>query len=232
MKVLELFSGSKVLSETFEERGHDTYTVDKEEEYDPDMAADILELNVGDLPEEFQDADVVWASPPCTTFSQASQYLYWDGDNPAKYETYLGLALAKKTFEMIEKIKPSKWFVENPRGRLRSQHFTQRYRRVTVHYCMYGEKCKKPTDIWTNTEWAPRGKCRHESHSEVVSPTMKSLRNGIQNRSGTYERAILPLELCDEVARFCEGEPVNNHKLTEQGLQRIESGLGGGDFGE
>jgi len=230
MNVLELFSGSKVLSETFEERGHDTFTVDKEEEYEPDLAADILELDVGNLPEEFQeDVDVVWASPPCTTFSIASMYRYWEDGEPCKSDTYIGLALVKKALELIEKIDPDYWFVENPRGMLRKVSFMKSLpRRVTVTYCQYGMDHMKPTDIWTNTDWTPRPMC--DVGCDCHTSSERGSKKGVQGKAGNYERAKIPRELCDEVARYCEGRPVNNHKLTEQGLQRItESGCGGND---
>jgi len=228
MKVLELFSGSKVLSETFEERGHDTYTVDKEDEYQADLAADILDLEVGDFPEEFRDADVVWASPPCTTFSIASMYRYWDDGEPSKSDTYIGLALVKKTLEIIHRIDPTYWFVENPRGMLRKVSFMSSLpRRVTVTYCQYGMDHMKPTDIWTNTDWTPRPMCSVGDNCHTS--TQRGSKTGVQGKAGNHERAKLPVELCDEIARYCEGEPVNNHKLTRQGLERIRSGCGGGD---
>jgi hypothetical protein len=229
MKVLELFSGSKVLSETFEERGHDTFTVDMEEDYDPDLAADILELEVSDLPEEFQDADVVWASPPCTTFSVASLYRYWENGEPKNHKTYIGLAVAKKAFEIVQEIGPSYWFVENPRGMLRKQHFVKPHRRLTVTYCQYGEDYMKPTDIWTNSDWTARPRCSpgDQCHDEARRGESKS--GGVQSIDGahnTYNRSKLPVELCDEVARYCEGEPVNNHKVTDYVDDAISRGGG------
>jgi len=226
MKVLELFSGSKVLSETFEERGHDTFTVDKCEEYDPDMAADILAFDVGDLPEEFRDADVVWASPPCTTFSTASLGHYWEDGEPSRAETYKGISIVAKTLYLIEKIGPAYWFVENPQGMLGTLTLMEGLRRVKVTYCQYGEDYMKPTHIWTNSDWSPRSTCSYgDSCHENVG---RGVQDGVQAVDNAYEKAKIPRELCDEIARYCEGEPVNNHKLTRQGLERIRSGCGGG----
>ena len=67
MKVLELFSGTGVLSAAFRERGHRTLTVDWSEELKPDWNADIGMLTADEIIGRFGRPDVVWASPDCTT---------------------------------------------------------------------------------------------------------------------------------------------------------------------
>ena len=74
--------------------------------------------------------DIIWASPPCTAFSVASCWLHWNIDdkdptkrNPATKKALLGIAMVKKTLEIINYFKPKYWFIENPRGMLRSRPF-------------------------------------------------------------------------------------------------------------
>ncbi len=44
MKLLELFSGTKSVSKVFDKHGHDTYSIDFNEELNPDLCIDILDV--------------------------------------------------------------------------------------------------------------------------------------------------------------------------------------------
>jgi len=78
LKVLELFCGTKSISKVFQKKGHATFTIDNDAIHKPDLLIDILKFSINDLPKEFRKPDIIWASPPCTTFSVASIYHYWD----------------------------------------------------------------------------------------------------------------------------------------------------------
>lgn len=71
MKVLELFAGTGVLSDTFRKAGHEATTL----EIDPQFNADIQEDILCWIPKG--EYDVIWASPPCTTFSVMTMGKYW-----------------------------------------------------------------------------------------------------------------------------------------------------------
>jgi len=207
MKELELFCGTKSISKAFKERGHDTFTIDNDKQFNPDLCINILDFEVNMLPKEWRTPDVIWASPPCQTFSVASIYRYWDKfRNPKSYKTYIGLAIAKKTVEIIEELKPSFWFIENPRAMLRQQKFMDNLQRKTITYCQYGSNVQKPTDIWTNANnWIPKKMCRpgdkcHESAKRGSDRGTQS-----QNRS-PIKRAIIPTGLCQEIVDVCEGK--------------------------
>ena len=51
---------------------------------------------------------------------------------------------------MIRELNPKLFFIENPRGGMRTMDFVAGIPRYTVTYCQYGERFMKPTDIWTN----------------------------------------------------------------------------------
>lgn len=66
MKVLELFAGTRSISRAFEERGHETFSVEWDKKFnDIDMYADISRVTANDIIEKFGHPDVIWASPDC-----------------------------------------------------------------------------------------------------------------------------------------------------------------------
>ena len=72
MRMLELFSGTGVMSETFRKAGHEVVTVELDPKFNPTVCKDILDIDWYDFEDEYGKFDVMWASPPCTTFSVAS----------------------------------------------------------------------------------------------------------------------------------------------------------------
>ena len=82
MRVLELFSGTGVLSAAFRKRGHRTLTVDWSEALKPDWNADIGKLTADEIVARFGHPDVIWASPDCTTYSVMCISRHRDGTKP------------------------------------------------------------------------------------------------------------------------------------------------------
>jgi hypothetical protein len=143
------------------ELGMETLTFDNDPKLNPDVVSDILYIN------ELPAADILWASPPCTTFSVASISHYWTEGKPKNEKALHGIAILEHTIKLIKKTNPTNWFIENPRGMMRKvidelfiKHGITDYKRHTVSYCQYGSKIMKPTDIWTNSKWTPRPICK------------------------------------------------------------------------
>ena len=157
MKTLELFAGSRSFSKVAERLGHEVYTTDNQDFEKIDQVCDIFDFDVDKLP---YAPDMIWTSPPCTSFSVASIGHHWNKDNTPKTEkAELGVAIVKKTIDIIEQLQPKYWFIENPRGKLRKLDFMQDFSRKTVTYCSYGDMRMKPTDIWTNFDFTTRPMC-------------------------------------------------------------------------
>jgi len=161
MKTIELFSGTKSFSKVAESHGMETLTYDNDPMLIPDVVTDILKV------EELPPCDILWASPPCTTFSVASISHYWTNGKPKNEKTLHGIAILEHTIKLIKKSNPTIWFIENPRGMMRKviddlfiKHGITNYKRNTVSYCQYGSLIMKPTDIWTNSTWNPRPICK------------------------------------------------------------------------
>jgi len=141
---LDLFAGLGGFSAAFEESPNwEVVTVEIEEQFDPDICADVLDLCPADLPEP----DVVLGSPPCTVFSPAGNHDAWDFDThaPQSERARRHVTLVYHTLGLVKALAPDYWFLENPRGRLR---WFLGEPAGTVTYCQYGEDYQKPTDLW------------------------------------------------------------------------------------
>ena len=209
MKVLELFSGTGVLSAAFRERGHRTLTVDWEESHKPDLKADIGTLSADDVVRLFGRPDVIWASPDCTTYSVMCISRHRDGVKPKSEYAAQCDRVNAHVCDLIRELKPRVWFVENPRGMLRKMPFILKLledtggRMHTVTYCQYGERRQKPTDIFTNhPDPQFRPPCRRGDKCHDAAP--RGSKTGTQGLRGKLERAKLPDELCRHVVRICE----------------------------
>ena len=209
MKVLELFAGSRSFSKVAEEFNHDTFSVDINDFDNIDYVTDILDFDytkINFIP------DVIWASPPCTYFSVASIGHHWNKDNtPKTKEAVLGIKIVEKTLEIIRyylSVNPNlKYYIENPRGKLRKLDVIKGIPKTTICYCQYGENRMKPTDIWSNnfndlfyTEgWTPRPMCFNGNTNCHHQPAPRGSQTGTQGLKGNYERSKVPYELCKEI---------------------------------
>ena len=209
MKVLELFSGTGVLSAAFSERGHRTLTVDWEESHKPDLKVDIETLSAGDIVRLFGRPDIIWASPDCTTYSVMCISRHRDGVKPKSEYAARCDCVNAHVCDLIRELKPKVWFIENPRGMLRKMPFILKLledtggRMHTVTYCQYGERRQKPTDIFTNhPDPQFRPPCRRGDKCHDAAP--RGSKTGTQGLRGKLARAKLPDELCRHVVRICE----------------------------
>ena len=167
MKTLELFAGSRSFSKVAEDYGFKTYTTDISPYDKINQVSNIFHFDLDKAIEYLGGKpDIIWASPPCETFSIASVSHHWHKDRrPKSKQAKIGLEIIRLTIDIIQYLKPKYWFIENPRGILRKLYILKQYERKTITYCSYGDDRMKPTDIWTNMRWTPKPMCkRSERH--------------------------------------------------------------------
>ena len=162
MNVLELFSGTGSVSKVCKQIGWETLSVDIDGR--ADINCDILEWDYKKYPQD--SFDVIWASPPCASFSHL-QHSWIGRKRNGKIFTKeqieedmetIGDPLVKKALEIIDYFKPQYWFMENPdTGRLKNRPFMKDIPFYIVDYCMYSDwGYRKRTRIWTNKkDWKP-----------------------------------------------------------------------------
>lgn len=198
MKSIELFAGTCSFSKVAKECGFATFTSDKiEVEKGIDLIADVRTLTASNLPENIE---MLWASPPCEGFSVAAIGKNWNHDNTPKTETArLGVELVDNTWRLIDETKPTWWFIENPRGKLRKLPIMEQAPiRHTITYCQYGDTRMKPTDIWTNAWWwRPRQTCRNGDTCHIAAP--RGSKTGTQGMGSYKEKSRIPAQLFEEI---------------------------------
>ena len=99
MNVLELFAGTASFSNAALRSGHTVFTSDYDEQFNTHYCVDIMEFDINKLPFK---PDVIWASPPCETFSVASIGRHWHrGGEPKTEAAEEGKRRVLKTIEII-----------------------------------------------------------------------------------------------------------------------------------
>lgn len=207
---MELFAGTRSISKAFEERGHETFSVEWSKDFENiNMYADILTVTADDILREFGRPDVIWASPDCSTFSIAAishhrrkNPITGDLEPVSEYAKFCD-EVDQHVLRLIMALSPKYWFIENPRGGMRKMSWMQGLPRYTVTYCKYGDTRMKPTDIWTNhpdPKFLPMCKNGDPCHE----PAPRGSKTGTQGLKGSKERSIIPQKLCEHIVDICE----------------------------
>ena len=209
MKVLELFAGTRSIGKTFEEKGHDVFSVEWDRSFENiNLYKDIDELSAKEILEKFGKPDVIWASPDCSSYSIAAISHHRkreESGNLAPVSEYAKFCdrVNQHTLNLIMTLSPKYWFIENPRGGMRKMDFMHGLPRYTVTYCQYGDTRMKPTDIWTNHP-DPKFKpmCKNGDPCHEKAP--RGSRTGTQGLNGSKERSVTPVELSRKNEKICE----------------------------
>lgn len=118
LKVLELFSGTGSVGKVCDLLGWETLSVDLDGR--ADITCDILTWDYTKYSKD--EFDVIWASPPCASFSALQRS--WIGrirdgkifteEDIETNMTEKGDPIVLKTLEIINYFNPHYWFMENP----------------------------------------------------------------------------------------------------------------------
>ena len=209
LKILELFAGTRSISKQFEAKGHECFTIELDTQHDNiSWYTDIMNVTAQDILDKFGRPDIIWASPPCTTYSIAAishhRTREEDGNLAPKSEfAKVSDNLVQHVLKLIVELKPKYWFIENPRGGMRKMNFMKDLSRYTVSYCTYGDFRMKPTDIWSNHP-NPKFKpmCKNGDPCHVAAP--RGSRTGTQGLKGAKERSVIPPDLCKHIVEISE----------------------------
>jgi site-specific DNA-cytosine methylase len=212
LKVLDLYAGTRSISKAFEARGHECFTIENDTDH-PNISwyVDILKVSPEDIIERMGGApDVIWASPPCTSYSIAAishHRTREPNENLLPKSDFAKVSdeLVKHTLYLIQRLRPKYWYIENPVGGLRKMDFMWMLPRHTVWYCQYGDDRAKPTDLWTNHP-DPQFKpvCRNGNPDCHHERAKRGSKTGTQGRKNAKDRSIIPPGLCEHIAKISE----------------------------
>jgi len=125
---------------------------------DADINTDILKWEYTQYP--VGHFDLIWASPPCDTFSVLRQT--WIGRKLKCHHgevcssellqrdiDTIGLPILRRTEEIIDYLQPKTYFIENPQTGKMKDYMSRPF--YDVDYCRYADwGYQKRTRIWTN----------------------------------------------------------------------------------
>jgi site-specific DNA-cytosine methylase len=198
MRVLELFSGTGSVSKVCDELGYEVISVDISNKFSqPTFLCSILDFDYKQY--EVGHFDIIWASPPCATFSHLQ--IGWIGRGKTReiiennIQT-IGLPLLRKVEEIIDYLQPTYYFIENPQTGRMKEFITRPY--YDVDYCKYSNwGYKKRTRIWTNKTDFNNLLCRKDCDNMNEDRTKH--RSDVSKVIGLKNRYRVPANLIREL---------------------------------
>jgi hypothetical protein len=197
LRVLDLFSGLNGWTAPFRDHGHDVFSIDLDPRFDADAHVDISDVGAVLTVVPWRP-DIVFASPPCNSFSTMTMGRMWTyGGEPKHPLAVEGRRLVLATLRIITVLQPTYWTIENPRARLRTLDLLAGIPRATISQCQYGTGRQKMTDLFgmLPPSLVLRPRCRNGASCHVPAP--RGSRSGTQGGLSGVEAAKIPYDLAN-----------------------------------
>ena len=207
MRILELFSGTGSIGNTFAEQGWEVISLDSDVKTDATIHEDILTWDYTVYPPGH--FDVIWASPCCTQYSCARRN--------AKTPRNLSLAdsLVLRSKEIINYYNPRVWFLENPQtGTLKDRPFMVGPPVTDIDYCCYCDwGYRKKTRLWNNIgfegdQCKGRGACPNmdgNKHKSTAQQGKNKCKDGMYGNTFSVNKLHrIPPALCSAIEFACK----------------------------
>lgn len=173
MKLLELFKGTGSVGKAFKDLYPDgeVYSVDLMKKYNPTYCGDIMDFDYKQFP--VGHFDIIWASPECKIYSLLQNTHIrkngkWESKEHLQREREAHGKYSKRVIEIIEYLKPTYWFIENPwASAMKNLSHMKTLPFVRLDYCRFGYEYQKPTRIWTNKEKVKEMKCQCQERHKL-----------------------------------------------------------------
>lgn len=191
---IDLCCGLGGFSSAFElDSSWEVVKIDFNKKFKPTICADVCHLPL----KENLSPDCMLMSPSCERFSLM-------GAGWPKKGIAAALTLVGNCLEAVAYLKPKKWLLENPKGRLR---WFIGVPRQSIRYSDYDltYQSQKPTDLWGNIDlpfckFVRRPRTKRQAHPEV-----RQTFNFISAyRCSSAERAQIPLGVSQAVKAAVE----------------------------
>lgn len=163
LNALELFCGEGIVTQEFCERKFNVKSIDINSD---SYATNVLDIRTARYKDIGFVPDFIWASPPCTTFSNLAGGTHRNvaaGEFEKSQEAHDHNDLFSQMVYLMKWAKSKNphliVVIENPQAQMQKSpdmiDFMETFglHKATVNYCAFGRLDKKPTNLWTNVSF-------------------------------------------------------------------------------
>ena len=201
--LLELFCGTHSVGNVARRMGWEVVSLDWREETKATLIQDIMTFSSDSFEKIYGKPDVIWASPDCTQYSCILNTM-----PHIKRDLKTSNAMVRKVLAIIDELKPTFHFIENPStGLLKKQSFMRHIPRKQVSYCRYGFPCKKSTLIFGTIQRLRLRRCISSdgfcSDKQKYGKHIQSIGDNSVKQMSRKDRLRIPAALIEHILTSC-----------------------------